>query len=206
MIRRIGLLIILAGYSLFSQEDKKYYNFEVNNFYGTILEHNPDIAHLITGHPSGILLSVNRKTFGNKEWERLYNAPDYGVSFIYQDMDNEFLGENFGLYLHYNFYFFKRLLALRVGQGLAYNTNPFDEDENFRNVAYGSHFLSSTFGMLNLKKENIIGGLGVQLGIGVIHYSNANFKAPNKSTNTFVFNAGLNYVLDQELPEYVEKE
>ncbi|MFD2564245.1 acyloxyacyl hydrolase [Aquimarina rubra] len=206
MIKRICLLLVLLGYVMQSQEDKKYYSFDINNFYGTILKHNPDISHLITGHPSGVIISANRKTFGTKEWQRLYNSPDYGVSFIYQNMDNEFLGENYGLYAHYNFYFFKRILMLRLGQGLAYTTNPYDQDENFRNVAYGSHFMSSTFAMLNLKRENLIGGLGIQTGIGVIHYSNANFKAPNKSTNTFVFNVGLNYILDTEYPEYVEKE
>ncbi|MHA7056197.1 acyloxyacyl hydrolase [Aquimarina sp. M1] len=206
MIKQICLLLVLLGCVVQSQEDKRYYSFDVNNFYGTILKHNPDISHLITGHPSGVIFSINRKTFGNKDWQRLYNSPDYGVSFIYQDMDNEFLGENFGLYAHYNFYFFKRILMLRLGQGLAYNTNPYDEDNNFRNVAYGSHFMSSTFAMLNLKKENLIGGLGVQLGFGVIHYSNANFKAPNKSTNTLVFNAGFNYVLDSMYPEYSKKE
>ncbi|MDY8136514.1 acyloxyacyl hydrolase [Aquimarina sp. 2201CG5-10] len=207
MVKRICcILIICISFVVSGQENKKYYDLDINNFYGTILEHNPDISHLITGHPSGIIMSLNKKTFGNKEWQRLYNAPDYGVSFIYQDLDNEFLGDNIGLYAHYNFYFLNRSLMLRIGQGVAYTTNPYDEDENFRNVAYGSHFLSSTFALLNFKKENIVGGLGLNAGIGVIHYSNANFKAPNKSTNTFLFNVGVNYLIDSDLPEYIEKE
>jgi len=205
MIKRISIIFLLFGFVIHAQDDKKYYYFEANNYYGTILKHNPDISHLITGHPSGVVLSVNRKTFGKKAWQRLYNAPDYGVSFIYQDLDNEFLGENFGLYAHYNFYFLKRSLTLRLGQGIAYTTKPYDEDNNFRNVAYGTHLLSSTIAFLNYKIENLIGGLGIQAGVGVIHYSNANFKAPNKSTNTFVFNIGVNYVLDKEFPEYTKK-
>ncbi|MBQ4818472.1 acyloxyacyl hydrolase [Aquimarina sp. MMG016] len=206
MKKRLCFILVLLNCIVYAQEDKKYYSFDVNNFYGTILKHNPDISHLITGHPSGVIVSANRKTFGNKEWQRLYNSPDYGVSFIYQDLDNEFLGENFGLYAHYNFYFLKRSLMLKIGQGIAYTTNPYDQDENFRNVAYGTHLLSSTIAFLNYRKENIIGGLGLQAGMGVIHYSNANFKAPNKSTNTFVFNIGANYRLDSKLPEYIEKE
>ncbi len=206
MIKRICFVLILFGSILYAQEHKKYYSFDVNNFYGTVLKHNPDISHLITGHPSGVLLSINRKTFGDKEWQRLYNSPDYGVSFIYQDLDNEFLGENLGIFAHYNFYFLKRSLMLRLGQGISYATNPYDEDDNFRNIAYGSHLLSATMVYLNYKKENLIGGLGLQTGLGIIHYSNANFKAPNKSTNTFVFNIGVNYRLETELPEYVRKE
>jgi hypothetical protein len=50
--------------------------------------------------------------------------------------------------------------------------------------------------MFNFHKENIVKGLGFKAGVSVIHYSNANVKAPNTSTNTFAFNAGLTYDLD----------
>ena len=207
MIKRICcFFLILISATLLAQEGKSYYSFDVNNFYGTVLKHNPDISHLITGHPSGVIISANRKTFGNKEWQRLYNSPDYGLTFVYQNLDNEFLGESFGLNVHYNFYFLKRMLMLRIGQGITYVNKPYDQDNNFRNIAYGSHLLSSTVGMLNFKKENIIAGLGLNAGVGVIHYSNANFKAPNKSTNTLIFNVGINYRLDNEFPEYINKE
>lgn len=190
---------------VYGQETKPYYNFDIQNFYGTILKHNPDISHLITGHPSGVILSFNRKTFGSQEWQRLYNSPDYGATFIYQDLDNQYLGHNIGVYAHYNFYFFNRLLQFKIGQGVAYASTPYDEDHNFRNVAYGSHILSSTIGFLNLKKANIFGGLGMQAGIGVIHYSNANAKAPNKSTNTLVATIGINYELEKQFPSYQKK-
>lgn len=188
-----------------AQENRNYYSLEVSNFYGTVLKHNPDISHLITGHPSGLILSGNRLTFGDNQWDRLYNRPDYGFSFIYQDMDDPNLGDLAGVYLHANFYFFKRWLQLRVAQGIAYADRPYDQNTNFRNVAYGSHILSSTFALLQVKKDNLVGGIGLQAGLGVIHYSNANFKAPNKSTNTLVFNAGITYLLDQHIPNIQPK-
>ncbi|MFS4469681.1 acyloxyacyl hydrolase [Maribacter sp. 2210JD10-5] len=177
-------------------EEVKKYTLDASQFYGSVLLHNPDISHLIANHPGGIILGFNRKTYGYKEWESLYNYPDYGASFIYQDMNNETLGKNFGLYAHYNFYFFKRNMQFRVGQGIAYTTNPYDRETNFRNSAYGSDFLSSTYLMLNYYKENVYKGLGFKAGVSIIHYSNANFRAPNTSTNTFAFNAGLTYDLD----------
>ncbi len=166
---------------------------DVSPFYGSILLHNADISHLITAHPAGIILSYNKKTFGIREWERKFNYPDVGFSFVYQNMNNKTLGNNFGLYAHYNFYFFKRNVQFRIGQGLAYNTNPYDKNNNFRNNAYGTHLLSSTFLMFNYQKENILDGLGFKLGLSVVHYSNANVKAPNTSTNTLAVNAGLIY-------------
>ncbi len=178
--------------------------FDVNQFHGSILLHNPDIAHLITAHPAGIILSYNKKTFGEKEWQSAYNYPDVGYSFIYQDMNNKTLGEHFGVYMHYNFYYFKRKLQFRVGQGIVYNTNPYDKEKNFRNIAYGSHIMSSTYFMLNFHKENIFKGLGVKTGLTFIHYSNGNYKAPNTSTNTLALNLGLIYNLNSdEKEEYV---
>lgn len=191
----IGLLCLTSSL-LFAQEDPDLFTVDANYFYGTILEHNPDIAHLITGHPTGLILSYNKKTYGFQPWESRYNYPDWGYSFVYQDMKNEYLGENYGLYAHYNFYFLKRNLNFRIGQGIALTTNPYQKETNYMNGAYGSYLLSSTYLMLNYKKENVYKGLGFQAGISVIHYSNANVKAPNNSTNTFVFNVGANYMFD----------
>jgi hypothetical protein len=202
---RLFFIAILSSALCFSQENEipktprqneTRYILDANEFYGSILLHNPDISHLISHHAGGIIVGYNRKTYGHKEWEELYNYPDVGFSFVYQDMNNTTLGRNFGLYAHYNFYFLKRYLQFRFGQGIAYNTNPYDKYDNFRNNAYGSSFLSSTYLMLNFHKENVLKGLGFKAGISVIHYSNANVKAPNTSTNTFALNAGLTYDLD----------
>jgi len=209
MILKNLLLFLLMTTVCLSQESKELrkYTLDASQFYGSVLLHNPDISHLITNHPGGVILSYNRKTYGDEEWQELYNYPDVGYSFIYQDMNNETLGKNYSLYAHYNFYFFKRNMQLRVGQGIAYTANPYDKETNFRNNAYGSDFLSSTYLMFNYHKENLIKGLGVTAGISLIHYSNANFRAPNTSTNTMALNLGLVYDLDggREL-EYVHRE
>ncbi|MFT4610663.1 MAG: hypothetical protein ACJA1H_001630 [Glaciecola sp.] len=205
MNRFLVYLFCLFCLSTFAQEeDPNLFTLDANVFYGTILEHNSDISHLITDHPSGLIVSYSKKTYGFKDWESRYNYPDWGFSFIYQDMKNRNLGENYGLYAHYNFYFLNRNLNFRIGQGITYTTNPYDKNTNFLNNAYGSDLMSSTYLMFNYKKENIFKGLGWQAGISVIHYSNANFKAPNTSTNTFVFNVGANYLLNYEKePDYI---
>ena len=190
----IILLICISGIS--QNKEKNVFSFEASYFYGNIYEHNPDISYLIKGHPSGLFLSFNKKTFGLKEWEKKYNYPDWGVSFNYKNLKNTVLGDNYSLYAHYNFYLFKRNLQLAIGTGLAYNTNPYDQDTNFENRAYSTRLLSTTFVKGNYIRENIWKGLGVQAGILFIHYSNGNVKAPNSSTNSFLLNAGVNYLLD----------
>ncbi|ALM08999.1 deacylase [Sediminicola sp. YIK13] len=198
MNRNLFLAFFLVGALCFSQtvDVPEKYTVDVNQFYGSVILHNPDISHLISAHPGGLILGVNRKTYGFEEWEAAYNYPDVGYSFIYQDMNNSTLGKNYGLYAHYNFYLLNRNLQFRIGQGIAYTTNPYEKVENFRNNAYGSDFLSSTYLMLNYHKGNIFKGLGFNAGLSLIHYSNANFRAPNTSTNTLAFNVGLVYDLD----------
>ena len=208
MKHTLFIICLLATFLGFSQEEKPSHNsyVDVNYFRGNIALHNNSILHLIQEQPEGVILSWNKKTFGDQEWESLYNYPDYGASFIYQNFKNETLGNNYGLYAHYNFYFLKRNLMLRIGQGLAYNTNPYDKHDNHKNTAFGSSILSSTYVMINYKKERIFKRFGLQAGLSLIHYSNANVKAPNNSVNTIAFNLGMTYSLDEKDTEFKTEE
>ncbi len=190
-MKRLSLLLLLISLCSYAQEGG--FAIDANYFYGNIIPHNKTIKHLITGHPDGVLLSFNSRTFGQKEWHQAYNFPDVGFSLHYEDLKNSSLGEMYGLYGHYNFYFLNRTLQLRIAQGLAYNTNPYDRETNFRNYAYGMHLMPSTYFLLNYDKLAIWNGLGVKAGLLFVHHSNANIKAPNTSTNTFAINAGVSY-------------
>jgi len=92
---------------------------------------------------------------------------------------------------------------LRIGQGLGYTTNPYDKLDNPRNNAFGTSLLSSTYLMLNYKRERIFDRFGIQAGFSLIHYSNANIKAPNTSVNSITFNVGVTYNIDEEDSEYI---
>ncbi|GER60651.1 hypothetical protein ULMA_27590 [Patiriisocius marinus] len=213
MKHKLLLALLVLSYAAFGQIpssnpdfgiEQRPFSIEADYFYGSILEHNPDISHLITGHPRGVTLTFNRKTYGFKAWERFHRYPDWGVTAAYQNMQNEHLGEVFSAYGHYNFYFYNRHLVIRLGQGIAYATDPYDEVDNPKNNAYGTTLLSSTFLKLNYVRENVWRGFGFHAGIDIIHYSNANLRAPNNSTNTLGVNAGVSYLFDYEnFPEYI---
>lgn len=207
-MKKILLLFFLfSGFALTAQKiDPDDLWTDVSYFYGSIARHSPDIVHLISGHPEGVIIGVHRKSFGAKPWEARYNYPDLGLSVIFQDLRNPYLGKNYSLYAHFNFYFLKRLLMLRVGQGMAVAANPYHPEENFYNNAYGSRLLSSSFLMANIFKENLFNGFGLQGGLAIIHYSNADFRSPNSSTNTLGLNLGINYTFDQEEPVYIPQE
>lgn len=196
-----SVLCFICAFAL--AQDKTHSSYiDINYYKGNIALHNNEILHLIKGHPEGVILSWNKKTYGFEDWEQRFNYPDYGVSFVYQDMKNPVLGNNYSLYAHYNLYFLKRNVMFRVGQGMTYNTNPYHKETNFKNLAFGTKLGSSTYMMLNYKKERIIDRLGLQAGFSLIHDSNGNVKSPNNGTNSIIFNIGVNYSLDDANIEY----
>ncbi|MFV0237385.1 MAG: acyloxyacyl hydrolase [Flavobacteriales bacterium] len=205
----ILLFFLLLNIGLKAQT-KNHTSFQADYFYGNLVKHNPDVAHLVKGHPSGIILSWNKETTGKNEWEERFNYPDFGISFIYQDFKNDVLGEDYGLYGHYNFYLGDRTknkndFSLRLGVGLAYNTNPYHKTENSKNTAFGSHISASIYAMANYKRK-ITQNISAQTGLTFIHYSNGNTKAPNNGINLLGINVGLNYDLNPAKKEYQKHE
>lgn len=191
------LWVLLFSFG-FGQENDPQYSVDVNYYYGSMLPHSEKIKHLITQHPEGVFVSAQKKTFGEKEWESRLGYPDYGVTFHYQNNKNEIVGDMYGLFGHYNFYFLNRNMQFRIGQGIAYNTNPYDKEKNYRNFAYGSRLMPATFFMLNFQKENIWECFGIRAGAFLIHHSNGTIKTPNTSLNTIGANVGLHYTFDSK--------
>lgn len=206
MKKAVYLLLLLSCW-VYSQESNPQYQLEAGYYYGSIIPHSQKIVHLIRQHPEGLFIGVNRKTFGEKAWQSRLNYPDYGLSFHYQNNKNEVLGDLYGLYFHYNFYFFHRHLQFRIAEGIAYNTNPYHRENNYRNLAYGLNWMPATYFMLNYQKENIWEGIGLRAGIFMIHHSNAKLKTPNTSTNTVGANVSLIYNIDyQQAPSYLPRD
>ena len=196
MLRLLLCCFTISFFVGTSQERLSQTYLDINYFKGIIPLHNNDIAHLIQGYPEGVIIGWNQRTNGENDWEQRYNYPDFGASFMYQNLQNEVLGNTLGFYGHFNFYLFKRQLMLRVGQGIVFATNPYNKTSNPKNIAFGSKLLGSPYLMLNYKKPNLLGPIGVQSGLVFFHASNGNFRAPNTSVNTISFNMGINYDLD----------
>jgi Lipid A 3-O-deacylase (PagL) len=194
------LFFITSGF-IFSQNNNETSALDIDVFKGNILLHTPNLSHLITGHPSGFMISYSKKTFGNQEWQSLYNFPDCGSYFLYQDFKNENLGKNYALGAFYNFYFFHRNVTFKIASGIAMNTNPHDNLTNNKNIAFGSKFMGNINLVLNYRKENVFDRLGFQTGITFTHFSNGRIKSPNIGINTYSFNLGLNYNFNENEPK-----
>lgn len=194
-MRKIYWLFGLVATSLFAQDYKDTNAIEVNVMSGNVLPHTPDMYHL-QSHPDALMLSFSRQTHGTKEWHSAYNFPDYGGYFLYQNFNLPALGESYALGMHYNFYFLNRSIQLKLAQGFAYVTNPYDKYDNSKNKAFGTSILDNTNIGLTYQKSNIFKGFGLNAGVMFCHYSNGRTKSPNSGINTYLLNLGVNYDFD----------
>jgi hypothetical protein len=210
MKKNIIILFFFLPLLLLAQEKEGINSYiQIETFYGNILKHNKNVGYFLTGHPTGLILSYNLKSKGDKDWQKRYNYPDFGFSAAYQDYKNTILGKLYSLYVHYNFYFLprnnKNQLLFRTGWGITYNTNPYNKVTNPKNVAFGTKLNSSTYLKLYYQHENLIKNIGLNAGLTFIHASNSSVKSPNTGVNVWAATLGLNYNLSKETQKYDPK-
>lgn len=166
---------------------------------GTILQHRKTIAHLITDNPVGFQLSFDGKTHGLNKWEKRYNYPDIGLSFVYFDFRNRILGKAVALISHYNFYIRKNKearyqLKYKIGLGLGYSTNTYDRELNNKNNVISTKF---NFAILFELQQQLAltQNLNLTNSLNTTHFSNGATKLPNLGINILNVNVGLSYLL-----------
>ena len=161
--------------------------------FGFIIPHRTEMQHLITGHSRGINMQWMKESIGQKQWERNYQCPEYGLDLYYNYTGNaEQLGHQLALsylvrlplrrieIIREKKKYFNHSLGL--GIGLGYNTKTWDLETNTQSQVIGSHlnaaltieYLTQIF---SLKKIQVRGGLRLT------HYSNGAFSLPNLGTN-----------------------
>lgn len=201
-MKKIFLFIFLtiAGYTSYSQNTSTYFsNLQTDLFYGVLIEHDTSLNTAIQGNTYGVLASWNKVDTKNTKFNLLYNYPERGYSFIYQNFNSTVLGEAVAAYRHYTYNLtpsHKNHLKLTSAFGLAYVTKSYDAINNNQNFAFGSKLLVSAYFKFQYVHFFKNQQLSLNSAISVIHYSNSAFKNPNLGLNTVAFNIGFNYKLD----------
>lgn len=197
-MKKISFLIVLFNFYLgFSQENKSNLNdIQIDGFYGWAIEHDKKLANAIEGNPFGVLVQFNYLNTENTEFNKLYNYPTRGFSFVYEDFNSEILGQAFGVYRHFNYNLNSKIkspFTLTTAFGLGYVTKTYNSADNPFNLAQGSNLVASAYLKLNYFKTVLNNKLKFNTGLSLIHFSNISFKSPNLGINTVALNAGLNY-------------
>jgi hypothetical protein len=99
---------------------------------------------------------------------------------------------------------------LKCGWGIGFIEKPFDADENYKNLAIGSH-INCALVVQPSFKTHITDKLNFGCGISLSHFSNGSFATPNLGLNLACVTGGLSYsfgknreVVNEPLPPFTK--
>ncbi len=177
----------------------KHENVQLNFFYGKLIEHDKKLKNAIQNNPFGFMVSWNTVSSKNSKFNNLFNYPERGFSFLYENFNSTILGEAYGVYRHFSYNLTQKNNSLKLTSafGLAYATKSYHKKNNNKNFAIGSKFLATAYVKLQYLKFFHKKNVSFNTAISLIHFSNFSFKNPNLGINTVALNFGINYTLNQ---------
>ena len=176
----------------------------LNYQYGFIVPEYSNFLYLVDDNVQSYAFNLSKKTRGKNDWEHLYNYPEYGISLFYSTLgNNQVHGKEIALFPYFNL----NILSLKrfdfyneTGIGLSYVTRKFDFDDNYLNVAVGSHVNIHFHLKFGLAYKIPALKLQVHSGVAFDHFSNSNTKEPNLGLNYATLFTGLKYRMGNETP------
>ena len=169
-----------------------------------IMAHTYAIRHLVASRPTGFELNLQRQTTGAAPWHEWYKYPKVGMALTYYDFHNPTLGYVFSASPYISKTFSrgpKHDFSFRLGAGLAYLTNPYNQDTNHKNTI-ASSALNATLQFRFEYDYALTPHLGLLAGVGLNHFSNGATTKPNFGVNLPSVVLGLNYHQQRPAPGY----
>ena len=196
------LVLFLVCFVVSSQNEKDVFNnIQTDFFVGKPIEHDKKLDNAIQGNSYGFLLSWNEHSTKNSKFNTLFNYPERGYSFLYQNFNSSVLGEVYGGYRHFTYKLNPKNenpLKLTTAFGLGYVTKKYDETNNNQNIAIGSKLVASAFVKLQYFQFLVNKKIRLNTGLSLLHFSNVSLKNPNLGINTVSLHFGLNYALGKQ--------
>ena len=197
--RMIILLLIVLCFPArpFAQFEHKLFTsnliLEAKADYGFLYAQHLELE-IFNAHFPAFEFSIQQQTYGRQKWERAYNYPITGMTFLYTPLgNNPILGSafalmpfiNFPLYRHKNFTF-----GFRFSLGVGYLTKKFDRLNNYKDIAIGSH-INAAINLMFEARYRLNEYLTITGGISFQHFSNGSLKTPNYGLNAPLVSLGL---------------
>ncbi|MBD79905.1 MAG: hypothetical protein CL840_13415 [Crocinitomicaceae bacterium] len=168
---------------------------------GFMLAHRTKMQHIPKELTQGFEISVEKQGNNEKDWQKVYNNPTVGVSFLATGTGNyDVMGTAYGLNAYILIPIIKsnRINVLTSwGWGMGWISNKFHPVTNYKNNTIGSN-LNLFAGIKLIGEFYVTPQLGVTLGASFHHWSNAAFKYPNLGLNIASANLGIKYKLQKE--------
>lgn len=189
------MLSLMVGVSLSAQTDSAHtYSVNVNAHVGVLLPEYGFINYLSKDFAKGFEVNVRKQSFGKTYWDQLYRYPGWGISFFFSTMGSaQSFGNQFSIYPYYMLNIVERKkwrLSYQMGIGVSYATKEFNLQNNYENLAIGSH-LNIHYHADVLMNVKLNSKMAWNVGIAFNHISNANLSEPNVGLNFATLNTGL---------------
>jgi len=172
---------------------------EARFHYGFLLSHHLELNRFNSHFPM-YEISLQKLTYGQNRWEQKYDYPLVGFSLLYSGLGGyQELGNVYAAFPFLNFPLFRQresTINLRLGLGLSWLENKFDNITNYKNFAIGSH-LNLAANIQFEYRRRINKRLTFAFGTTLTHFSNGTTKTPNYGLNIFTANIALSYSLYQ---------
>ena len=147
------------------------------------------------GNPQAIELRLLKATDGSAWWHRPHQYPRFGININYLDFNDPILGQSLSMQItgERNIFKRKRLqFNFVAGMGIAWITNPFDRQNNNKNIMLSGNLNSSWIANFSLAWQ-IKPPWQLMFEFGIIHYSNGAVQLPNQGINLATANVGIGY-------------
>ncbi|MDQ3290621.1 MAG: acyloxyacyl hydrolase, partial [Bacteroidota bacterium] len=147
---------------------------------GSVIVHSPKIRHLQGVKPVGAEINLQYQTTGTKFWHQLYKYPRIGISLIAFDYQNPILGKSLAASIYLNKFVYhgaQDQVSVRVGTGLAYFSNHFDERKNATNNVISAP-LNAVIQLRAEYERKLSPKFSLLLAAGINHYSNGGNAKP----------------------------
>lgn len=188
----IFFLLFFANIALLAQqtiEQKKTYPFYVEPaaHYGFIAAHKANMHNLVNKHLQAYEICLGVNSNSDREWQKLYNNPDYGFMYLFINLQNKkHLGNAHGFMPFFNFPLFnfnnKLKESFRLGTGVGYLTKKHNRLYNYKNFIIGSD-LNAAISMHFITSLKLSQKIDLNASFGLTHFSNGSFRQPNIGIN-----------------------
>ncbi|MCO6494587.1 MAG: acyloxyacyl hydrolase [Bacteroidetes bacterium] len=190
---RAAFISILSFLGISSSVAQESFHFAL--LPGYLMPHSVSMPHM-AAHSIGGEFAWQFSGLGNQYADSLYKQIDWGFSLYYNYLNkHEINGSTIAIIPYVQILIKKHKHSssqFRLGAGLGYCTQIFNPLINPKNRAMSSR-LNGSMQIVLINKRPLSQNTGLFYGIGMTHFSNANFNRPNLGINTPQINIGLNF-------------
>jgi len=197
MLRYSFLIFLFISNSIHSQQT----NLEVYPLFGTLFNHSPAAAAIITEPTYGLRFAYTKRPRKASPFFEKFNYPAIGIAAnAVRYGDNEIFGNSLGVNATLTFFLIEKKkfnFQITTGMGAGYLTKEFETSFQGLNTAIGSH-LNLTATLLAGLEFELMDKLYLKPQIGILHYSNGRTTLPNLGTNFVFSTVGISYRIDDK--------